>query len=53
MDLTTVSRGGQLARHKGKIVVAITVISALAAYLSGDTDLVGALQQIVPALIGM
>jgi hypothetical protein len=53
MDLTTVTRGGMLRAHKGKITLAITIVGALAAYLSGDTDLIGMLQQIAPALIGM
>jgi len=53
MDMTTITKGGMLAQHKGKVAVAVTVVLAVADYLTGATDLTGAVDRMLPALLGM
>ncbi|WP_207458669.1 hypothetical protein [Azospirillum sp. SYSU D00513] len=52
MDVTTIAKGGMLRQHKGKVTAAVVVILAVADYLTGATDLTGAITRMVPALLG-
>ncbi|MGY0790981.1 hypothetical protein ACW7BJ_16565 [Azospirillum argentinense] len=53
MDATTITKGGLLAKHKGKVAIAVTVVLAVADYLTGATDLTGAVSRMLPALLGL
>jgi len=52
MNLNVIARGGMLARHKGKLVVGVAVVAALADYLTGATELSGFLERLIPVLVG-